>query len=201
MKVPEIQRKMYKCTFCERTTDRFSSLRIHLGTMHYKDTLKQHYGANEWECKHCNNRNFPNERHLLCHLTSSHNGTYFLKLNKADYEIKDSQHGAKHRFKSLKVARGLPKELFKCPMCSVTRGKYSNLLVHIASVHHRDKLAAMYGDKNWNCGLCPNQSTTESNLISHLLSSHQAIQEFLPTKDSVRAKKLTSNRAYVKKKK
>ena len=199
LKVQEIQRNWYQCNLCKRVTDRYSSLRIHLGTVHYKETLKQHYGEKEWECKHCN-RSYVNERQLLCHLSCLHNGTYLLDLNKSDFEIDINQARAKHSLFSRKLAKGLSGELFKCPICNAIRKKYSSLRVHIGSAHHRNKLASMYGNKMWNCGLCPKESTTEGNLISHLVSSHKAISELMPKKESARVTKQVSSQDLMKNK-
>lgn len=199
VEVPEMQTKMFRCNFCKRIFDRYSSLRIHLGTTHYKESLKQHYGENEWECKHCH-KNFVSERQLLCHLSTLHNGVYFLEFFRADYEIDINQDGAKQPFKSLKVARGLSRELFRCPKCGVTRKKFSSLKVHIANEHHYDKISPMYGSKKSICGLCDKELTTERNLIHHLLSSHQSLSEFMPRKDSTKVTKLASSQALKKKK-
>ena len=42
----------------------------------------------------------------------------------------------------------------------------------------------MYAEQKWNCGLCSKIMGTESGLVYHLLTTHNALKEFIPNKES-----------------
>ena len=61
---------------------------------------------------------------------------------------------------------------------------YPDLGKHMALQHYKIEISKMYAQEKWNCGLCPKPFATEAGLIFHLLTTHNALKEYLPRKES-----------------
>ncbi len=58
---------------------------------------------------------------------------------------------------------------YKCFKCDSMIGHYSNLLFHFGTNHFHEEVKKMYGSEEWSCSLCPEDVTSEKQLIRHLV--------------------------------
>ena len=58
---------------------------------------------------------------------------------------------------------------YKCFKCDSMIGHYSNLLFHFGTSHFHEEVKKMYGNEEWSCSLCPEDVTSEKQLIRHLV--------------------------------
>ncbi len=58
---------------------------------------------------------------------------------------------------------------YKCFKCDSMIGHYSNLLFHFGTSHFHEEVRKMYGSEEWSCSLCPEDVTSEKQLIRHLV--------------------------------
>ena len=61
----------YKCLSCEVKSENYSDLMIHMAYQHKVDIHKM-FGANEWSCSFCANKEMYQVKHLMYHLVSKH---------------------------------------------------------------------------------------------------------------------------------
>ena len=139
------------CPVCQEVFYNKTELIRHIACLHYPDQIRQFHRGTKFECGICKVR-FTHESNTLRHVLSVHNGLSYISL---DNPI---------------ISRRRP--AINCTVCGDTFRHRSLMLVHKARDHFAEELKVMYGEREWQCGLCGEIKSKEDFLILHLIKVH-----------------------------
>ena len=145
------EEKGHRCHICNAKIRHYRNLLVHLALVHYRDELRSKYGEREWECGICKVV-FDAERNLLSHLANRHSDfeSRLPPKNVLELPTKSGLKGVKLKKRKLVVKKEKgsenpnPNRKFKCRECKTCCVRYPDLIVHIAMIHYRHEVIAMF---------------------------------------------------------
>ena len=181
-------REGHECNLCGVRVEKTTAYLKHLAMVHCKEQLKAMYGPGDnWQCGQCN-LSFSNEDALVSHLLHTHKALKDLISYISNKELPEEDVLAAAE-KPDQTDDAEPesgsssrKKTFQCPTCGFMSCWYSNLRLHVATVHHKEKLLALVGESKLDCRLCHKFFRNQQNLFSHLIGVHNALEGILPPK-------------------
>jgi len=191
----------FKCQLCKevKTYPTRSHLYEHYSTCHYFEELTTIVSDSD-VCPICF-KNVPNKNGLLRHIGSTHDKVeLFLPT---EFHLKRSNQSAKRKSKtedsrSLKSKTSLKKRAVKkrkkilsskslyCKLCPETsRPSFvdrSKLFRHYSLMHYRSELCVSVNQESTSCKICLKKLSSIDEVISHIGSTHNRVNELLPEK-------------------
>jgi hypothetical protein len=174
--------RTYNCQLCCATRKVYKYLVNHYCTVHYKDDLLSIYNIEASNACPCCDLKYVRQDALFFHLVTVH-GVLREKIPKKE----ECMTNVTKRFGQNEAA--VSAKWFKCHSCNQTRKSYKMILTHFALVHFRKTLVERFDINvdNLKCSFCAIKMTGVTSLILHLVCNHEALKDFIPSKESLLA--------------
>ncbi len=196
------------CFKCQKSFPVRLRLVQHMASIHYQRKINKKYGPFNSVCPLCNKK-IGCKPSWMYHLLSVHKAFPISQdfqaeeINPADRRF--SKLAAKINFKKHKKAASVVDKIlveqedinenksseedskYYCPKCPRSATRYRNLLSHLSLVHFQAFLEPQL-KPNSTCGICKKSFSSKHHAIYHLAASHDALQNHIPDKESLKRK-------------
>ena len=174
---------IYKCFLCSFVCQNKSSIKHHLGGMHYEKQIIQLFGEYAKDCLKCG-RSIPNKNKWMHHLVGSHQALDRVapkeKLSQILCSSKKLVNKTVSPTRSKESTKVLKKIKFSCQICPKQTDRKYRLSIHYCQAHFKDRLMVHFGVKKNSCATCDKAFRNESWLLFHIYKTHDTLQGLIP---------------------